>query len=215
MEAPRNTPTEIINRLNRETNAILSDPKIKDRLVEFGGSVLLAPRGLHEARGDEVVESRRALRDQADVIFFSPRRSAAADVTNHCAANMERLHHLASEPEKYGKIIRAGIIVPLQKEQATSHSLSMCMGEVSTAAELAGRKRATLEVKDSLSIGFGVVLTPGLYLGWSGRYWLGAQHFVELTAQEVTSLGGVPPASAEFLLFDVTSLVRGGKIDVF
>ena len=89
------------------------------------------------------------------------------------------------------------------------------MGEVSSAAELAGRKRATLEVKDSLSIGFGIVLTPGLYLGWSGRYWLGTQHFVELTPQEVTSLGGVPPASAEFLLFDVSSLVRGGKIDVF
>ena len=89
------------------------------------------------------------------------------------------------------------------------------MVEVSSAAELAGRKRTTLEVKDSLSIGFGIVLTPGLYLGWSGRYWLGTQHFVELTPQEVTSLGGVPPASAEFSLFDVTSLVRGGKIDVF
>jgi hypothetical protein len=89
------------------------------------------------------------------------------------------------------------------------------MGEVSAAAELAGRKRVTLEVEDSISIGVGVVLTPGVYLGWSGRNWLGAQHFVELTTQEASSLGGKPPASAEFLLYDVSSLVRSGKMGIF
>ena len=38
--APRNTPTEIVDRLNREINAGLADPKIKARLAEQGGTVL-------------------------------------------------------------------------------------------------------------------------------------------------------------------------------
>jgi tripartite-type tricarboxylate transporter receptor subunit TctC len=35
--APKNTPAEIVNRLNKEINAGLADPKIKGRLAEFGG----------------------------------------------------------------------------------------------------------------------------------------------------------------------------------
>lgn len=38
--APRNTPADIINILNREINAALSDPKIKMRFAEIGGLVL-------------------------------------------------------------------------------------------------------------------------------------------------------------------------------
>ena len=38
--APRNTPAEIIDKLNREINAGLSDPKIKARFVEMGGAPL-------------------------------------------------------------------------------------------------------------------------------------------------------------------------------
>ena len=38
--APKGTPTDIIDRLNRETNAVLADPKIKARLAELGASVL-------------------------------------------------------------------------------------------------------------------------------------------------------------------------------
>jgi tripartite-type tricarboxylate transporter receptor subunit TctC len=34
--APRNTPAEIVERLNREINAVLADPKIKERLAELG-----------------------------------------------------------------------------------------------------------------------------------------------------------------------------------
>jgi tripartite-type tricarboxylate transporter receptor subunit TctC len=34
--APRNTPAEIVERLNREINAVLGDPKIKERLAELG-----------------------------------------------------------------------------------------------------------------------------------------------------------------------------------
>ena len=38
--APRNTPAEIVQRLNGEINAALEDAKIKARLVDLGGSVL-------------------------------------------------------------------------------------------------------------------------------------------------------------------------------
>jgi tripartite-type tricarboxylate transporter receptor subunit TctC len=37
--APRNTPAEIVDTLNREINAGLADPKIKARLVDLGGTV--------------------------------------------------------------------------------------------------------------------------------------------------------------------------------
>jgi tripartite-type tricarboxylate transporter receptor subunit TctC len=38
--APRNTPAEIIERLNKEINAALVDPKMKARIAEQGGSTL-------------------------------------------------------------------------------------------------------------------------------------------------------------------------------
>jgi tripartite-type tricarboxylate transporter receptor subunit TctC len=38
--APRNTPAEIVDKLNKEINAALSDPKIKARLADLGGTVL-------------------------------------------------------------------------------------------------------------------------------------------------------------------------------
>src|SRR5689334_139813 len=38
--ARKNTPVEIINLLNMEINAGLADPKIKDRIVELGGTVV-------------------------------------------------------------------------------------------------------------------------------------------------------------------------------
>jgi tripartite-type tricarboxylate transporter receptor subunit TctC len=38
--APKNTPTETINKLNKEINAALADPKIKARLADLGGTVL-------------------------------------------------------------------------------------------------------------------------------------------------------------------------------
>jgi tripartite-type tricarboxylate transporter receptor subunit TctC len=37
--APRNTPAEIIDKLNKEINAALADPKIKARLADLGGTV--------------------------------------------------------------------------------------------------------------------------------------------------------------------------------
>ena len=38
--APRNTPAEIIDLLNRELNAGLADARIRERIVELGGTVL-------------------------------------------------------------------------------------------------------------------------------------------------------------------------------
>jgi tripartite-type tricarboxylate transporter receptor subunit TctC len=38
--APKNTPAEIVDKLNKEINAGLADPKIKARLAELGGAVL-------------------------------------------------------------------------------------------------------------------------------------------------------------------------------
>ena len=36
--APRNTPAEIIDKLNSEINAVLADPKMKARLADLGGA---------------------------------------------------------------------------------------------------------------------------------------------------------------------------------
>jgi tripartite-type tricarboxylate transporter receptor subunit TctC len=47
--APRNTPAEIINKLNKEINAGLADPKIKTRVADMGGTVLAGSRRLREA----------------------------------------------------------------------------------------------------------------------------------------------------------------------
>lgn len=38
--APRSTPPEIIDLLNKELNAGLADSKVKARIVELGGTVL-------------------------------------------------------------------------------------------------------------------------------------------------------------------------------
>jgi tripartite-type tricarboxylate transporter receptor subunit TctC len=38
--APRNTPAEIVEKLNKEINAALTDPKMKARLADLGGTAL-------------------------------------------------------------------------------------------------------------------------------------------------------------------------------
>jgi tripartite-type tricarboxylate transporter receptor subunit TctC len=38
--APRNTPAEIVDKLNKEINVALADPKMKARFADFGGTVL-------------------------------------------------------------------------------------------------------------------------------------------------------------------------------
>src|SRR5262249_11385087 len=38
--APKNTSTEIVDKINKEVNAALDDPKMKARLANLGGTVL-------------------------------------------------------------------------------------------------------------------------------------------------------------------------------
>jgi tripartite-type tricarboxylate transporter receptor subunit TctC len=40
MSAPKGTPPEIIDKLNKEINAALADPKVKARLAELGGILI-------------------------------------------------------------------------------------------------------------------------------------------------------------------------------
>jgi tripartite-type tricarboxylate transporter receptor subunit TctC len=40
VSAPKGTPADIVERLNREINAGLSDPKLGSRLVELGGILM-------------------------------------------------------------------------------------------------------------------------------------------------------------------------------
>jgi tripartite-type tricarboxylate transporter receptor subunit TctC len=42
MGAPSKTPPEIIEKLNREINAVLAEPEIRQRLIELGGEPLIA-----------------------------------------------------------------------------------------------------------------------------------------------------------------------------
>ncbi len=48
MGAPKKTPPEIIEKLNKEVNAVLADPEVRKRLIELGGEPLI---GTPEAFG--------------------------------------------------------------------------------------------------------------------------------------------------------------------
>jgi tripartite-type tricarboxylate transporter receptor subunit TctC len=53
--APRNTPVEVVDKLNSEINVALADPKIKARLVELGGTVLaLSPADYGKLNAAEI-----------------------------------------------------------------------------------------------------------------------------------------------------------------
>jgi tripartite-type tricarboxylate transporter receptor subunit TctC len=52
--APKATPAEIVDKLNKEINAGLADPKIKARLTDLGGAVLaLSPADFEKLIADE------------------------------------------------------------------------------------------------------------------------------------------------------------------
>jgi tripartite-type tricarboxylate transporter receptor subunit TctC len=58
--APKNTPAEIIDRLNKEINAGLAYPKIKARLADLGGDVLaLSPADFGRMIADETEKWRK------------------------------------------------------------------------------------------------------------------------------------------------------------
>jgi len=62
--APRNTPAEIIDKLNKEINAGLADPKIKARLVDLGGMVLSgSPPDFGKLIAEETEKWGKVIRD--------------------------------------------------------------------------------------------------------------------------------------------------------
>ena len=61
--APKNTPAEIIDRLNKEINAGLADPKLKTRLADLGGTVLVgSPAEFEKFIGDETEKWAKVIR---------------------------------------------------------------------------------------------------------------------------------------------------------
>ena len=55
--APKNTPIEIIDKLNKEINAALADPKFKARLADLGGTVIGgSPADFGKLIADETVK---------------------------------------------------------------------------------------------------------------------------------------------------------------
>jgi tripartite-type tricarboxylate transporter receptor subunit TctC len=61
--APRNTPAEIVDKLNKEVNAALADPKMKARLADLGGTVLPgSPAEFGKLIADEVGQGGQVIR---------------------------------------------------------------------------------------------------------------------------------------------------------
>src|SRR5262245_10383490 len=61
--APKNTPTDIVDKLNKEINAGLADPKIKVRLADLGGEVLaLSPPDFGKLIADETDKWGKVIR---------------------------------------------------------------------------------------------------------------------------------------------------------
>jgi tripartite-type tricarboxylate transporter receptor subunit TctC len=61
--APKKTPVEIIDKLNREINAALDDPKLKTRLVDLGGTLLAgSPADFSKLIADDTEKWGRVIR---------------------------------------------------------------------------------------------------------------------------------------------------------
>ena len=61
--APKNTPAEIIDKLNKEINAGLADPKMKARLADLGGTVIAgSPADFGKLIADETEKWGKVIR---------------------------------------------------------------------------------------------------------------------------------------------------------
>jgi tripartite-type tricarboxylate transporter receptor subunit TctC len=72
LAAPRNTPAELVDKLNKEINAALADPKLSARLAELGAEPMaLSPADFGKFIADEtekwgkVINSRASRRSEA------------------------------------------------------------------------------------------------------------------------------------------------------
>jgi tripartite-type tricarboxylate transporter receptor subunit TctC len=63
VSAPRNTPAEIVDKLNKEINAGLADPKIRARLAELGSApMLMTPAEFGKFVADEIEKWGKVIR---------------------------------------------------------------------------------------------------------------------------------------------------------
>ena len=73
--APRNTPAEIVNKLNREINACLADPKLQARIADLGGIAMHGLAGrlrkAHRRGNREVGQGGEIFRRQGGVISMA------------------------------------------------------------------------------------------------------------------------------------------------
>ena len=61
--APTGTPAEVIDKLNKEINASLADPKIRARLADLGGAVLAgSPADFGKLIADETEKWAKVIR---------------------------------------------------------------------------------------------------------------------------------------------------------
>ena len=61
--APKDTPANIVEKLNKEINAALADPKIKARLADLGATVLaLSPAELGKLIANETEKWAKVIR---------------------------------------------------------------------------------------------------------------------------------------------------------
>ena len=61
--APRKTPAAIINKLNHETNAVLADPKVKERFANIGGTAIGgSPADFGKLIADEIKKWGKVIR---------------------------------------------------------------------------------------------------------------------------------------------------------
>ena len=61
--APGNTPVEIVEKLNKEINAGLADPKMKARLADLGGTMLAgSPADFGKLIADETEKWAKVIR---------------------------------------------------------------------------------------------------------------------------------------------------------
>ena len=60
--APKDTPADIVDKLNREINAALADPKIKARLAELGGGRAGSPAEFGKLIADETEKWAKVVR---------------------------------------------------------------------------------------------------------------------------------------------------------
>jgi tripartite-type tricarboxylate transporter receptor subunit TctC len=61
--APKNTPAEIVARINREMNAVLADPKVKARLADLGSDALAgSPAEFGKLMADETEKWAKVIR---------------------------------------------------------------------------------------------------------------------------------------------------------